>query len=210
MLDYELDGGQVDLLKEIGNIGAAHAATELSKMLNMKISVSVSQVGLNTYEEVLADLGAWEKPGSATQIKIFGDYKGGMLFLLSLENAKRFSDILLGNLQSEDSALDTMQQQALKFTGNILVTAYLNAISTFCKISLMPSLPRYSIERVDGLVIKMLESLRLQNNEQANILKTDILYSESDLKGSFLLIFPDAELKQILKLMLSQQASSLG
>jgi len=37
---------QLDVLKEVGNIGAGHAATALSKMLNRPVDMKIPQVNI--------------------------------------------------------------------------------------------------------------------------------------------------------------------
>ena len=49
----------LDVLKEIGNIGAAHAATALSSLLNQKIDMHVPQVEMEYFNQIMySDVGA--------------------------------------------------------------------------------------------------------------------------------------------------------
>lgn len=43
----------LDILKEIGNIGAAHAATALSSLLARKIDMQVPKVEMVSFEEMM-------------------------------------------------------------------------------------------------------------------------------------------------------------
>jgi len=43
----------LDVLKEIGNIGAAHAATALSTLLNTKIDMHVPQVEMVSFNDMM-------------------------------------------------------------------------------------------------------------------------------------------------------------
>ncbi len=46
----QLNDMQLDVLKEIGNIGAGNATTALSTMLNVKMDMSVPNVAFNTVQ----------------------------------------------------------------------------------------------------------------------------------------------------------------
>ena len=50
----------LDVLKEIGNIGAGHAATSLSKMLNKKIDMQVPDVQIVSFDEIMELAGGSE------------------------------------------------------------------------------------------------------------------------------------------------------
>ena len=47
-----LDAMQYDVLKEIGNIGAGNATTALSKMLSIKMDMSVPNVALLPFQDI--------------------------------------------------------------------------------------------------------------------------------------------------------------
>jgi chemotaxis protein CheC len=48
----ELSGMQLDILREIGNIGSGNAATALAQLLNAKIDMNVPQVNILPFAEV--------------------------------------------------------------------------------------------------------------------------------------------------------------
>ena len=49
----ELNEMHIDVLKEIGNIGAGNAATSLSKMLSKRIDMNVPEVSLLDYDDTV-------------------------------------------------------------------------------------------------------------------------------------------------------------
>ena len=48
----ELTEEQLDLLKEIGNIGSGHAITALSELLNKNVEVSLTSANIETFWKV--------------------------------------------------------------------------------------------------------------------------------------------------------------
>ncbi|HPA55454.1 MAG TPA: chemotaxis protein CheC, partial [Bacillota bacterium] len=56
----ELNSLQIDVLKEIGNIGAGNAATALSKMISKRIDMDVPKVNILEFKNVAELVGGPE------------------------------------------------------------------------------------------------------------------------------------------------------
>ena len=80
----------LDVLKEIGNIGAAHAATSLSQLLDRKIDMHVPNVELVSFDEMFDLAGGAEEVVAGIFLRIEGDLSGSMFFVLSIESRKSF------------------------------------------------------------------------------------------------------------------------
>ena len=50
--NIKLTDPQIDMLKELGNIGSGHAITALSEILNRNVEVSLTSVHINSFWEV--------------------------------------------------------------------------------------------------------------------------------------------------------------
>ena len=72
----------LDVLKEIGNIGAGNAMTALSQMLNCKVDMKVPQVKLLDFNEVGALMGGEEQVMIGVFLGVEGDITGSMMFLV--------------------------------------------------------------------------------------------------------------------------------
>ena len=68
----------LDVLKEIGNIGAGNAMTALSQMLNCKVDMKVPQVKLLDFNEVGALMGGEEQVMVGVFLGVEGDITGSM------------------------------------------------------------------------------------------------------------------------------------
>ena len=66
----------LDVLKEIGNIGAGNAMTALSQMLNCKVDMKVPQVKLLDFNEVGALMGGEEQVMVGVFLGVEGDITG--------------------------------------------------------------------------------------------------------------------------------------
>ena len=75
----------LDILKEIGNIGAGHAATALSMILDKKIEMKVPHVRMVTFNEMIEMAGGAENVVASVYLRIEGDAPCHMFFVLPLE-----------------------------------------------------------------------------------------------------------------------------
>ena len=137
---------QLDALKEVANIGAGHAATALSQMTNRTIMISVPEVNVRPLEEVATLLGPADGIVAAVLMQMMGDLTGRTLVLFPAPSARRLCDILLRRPEGTTTEFGAMEQSGLKEVGNILVSAYMNALSDFMGMMLVPSVPSLEID----------------------------------------------------------------
>ncbi|HEU4829566.1 MAG TPA: chemotaxis protein CheC [Gemmatimonadales bacterium] len=137
---------QLDALKEVANIGAGHAATALSQMTNRTIMISVPEVNVRPLEEVATLLGPPDGVVAAVLMQMMGDLTGRTLVLFPAPSARRLCDILFRRAEGTTQEFEAMEQSGLKEVGNILVSAYMNALSDFMGMMLVPSVPSLEID----------------------------------------------------------------
>ncbi len=80
----------LDILKEVGNIGAGNAATALSKILGKTIDMTVPKVSVVSFDEMMDLVGGSENVIASVFLRIEGDAPGSMYFMLPLEQAEKF------------------------------------------------------------------------------------------------------------------------
>jgi chemotaxis protein CheC len=137
---------QVDALKEVANIGAGHAATALSQLTNRTIMISVPEVTILPLEEVPELLGSADDVIAAVLMHMMGDLTGRTLVLFPERSAKTLCDILFRRTPGGTAAFGTMEESGLKEAGNILASAYMNALSDFMGLMLVPSVPSLVVD----------------------------------------------------------------
>ena len=109
-----LDNMQMDVLKEIGNIGAGSAATALAKMLNRKVDMEVPKVKVLQFKEVNEILGGAEMLVVGLLLKVTGDVTGSIMFVLEDTAAHVLVNILMGKPTDEFDEFDEIGLSALK------------------------------------------------------------------------------------------------
>ncbi|PRO65208.1 chemotaxis protein CheC [Alkalicoccus urumqiensis] len=186
--------GQLDALREAGNIGAAHAATALSAMLGSRVDMSVPSVRIAGFEEVTGLFGE-EEISCAVLLQLKGDVPGTMFFLLPLDEANELTSLLLGGAEVDlnQEPMPEMGASALNEAGNILSGSYLSALSDFTGLNLQPTPPAVACDMTMALLSYGLAEVSMYG-DYALLIDTSIsLKEKSDsLKGTFLLL-PDPD-----------------
>jgi chemotaxis protein CheC len=147
----ELHELQRDALREVANIGAGHAATALSQLTNRTIMISVPEVNISRLEEVPEILGQADDVVAAVLMHMMGDLTGRTLLVLPERAAKGLCGILLRRPEAPDG-FSEMERSTIMETGNILCSAYLNALSDFMGMMLLPSVPALVVDQAGAVL----------------------------------------------------------
>jgi chemotaxis protein CheC len=140
-----------DALREVANIGAGHAATALSQMTGHKIMIDVPEVSIRRLEEATDLIGPPETIIAAVLMHMMGDMTGRTLLVLPEDCARSLCTILLRRSEPTPG-FSEMQRSTLMETGNILCSAYLNALSDFMGMMLVPSVPALVVDQAGAVL----------------------------------------------------------
>ncbi len=132
---------ELDALREVANIGSGHAATVLSKLTGRSIMIDVPNVRLLPLPGVAAAVAAPDEAVVVLAMRILGDLTGDTFFVLRERNAALLCDLLLGRGPGSGGVHDETERSSLQETGNILAAGFLNALSRYLGLCLMPSVP---------------------------------------------------------------------
>jgi chemotaxis protein CheC len=143
----KLNTDHMDILKEIGNIGAGNAATALSRLLNKKIEMNVPDVRIVSFDEMMELVGGADHVVASVFLRIEGDVSGNMFFMLSLEQAKSFIQQMTGHKEFGELGISALQE-----LGNILAGSYLSSLANFTNLELYPSVPALSVDMIGAIL----------------------------------------------------------
>jgi chemotaxis protein CheC len=182
---------QLDALREVANIGAGHAATALSQLTGRTVMIGVPEVNVRPLEEVSELLGPADEVIAAVLMHMMGDLTGRTLVLLPVTSARTLCDILLRRPAGGTTDFGAMEQSSIKEVGNILASAYMNALSDFMGMMLVPSVPSLVID----LTAAVLTTAYLNfghDRDYVFCVETTFRFEDSSdpLRGHFLLL-PD-------------------
>ncbi len=195
---HQLKELQVDALREVANIGAGHAATALSQLTDRRIMIRVPKINMVRAESVPNLLGDPEQIVAAVLMHMLGDLTGRTVLIMPEPNAMLLSDMLLRRPPGTTTSLGELEASSLKEAGNILGGAYMNALSDFMGMMLLPSVPSLIVD-LAGAVLTTVHLNFGRDRDLVLCVETDFRFEEADkeLRGHFLL-FPDmASLKSI-------------
>jgi chemotaxis protein CheC len=195
-----LKAHQLDALREVANIGAGHAATALSQMTGGTIMISVPTINIARLEDVPPQITGPEEPVAAVLMNMLGDLTGRTLLVFPHQTAVRVSEIMLNRPRGAEFQLGELEQSAIKEAGNILSGAYLNALSEFMGLMLLPSPPSLAVDMSSAV----LTTAYLQfgtDRDYVFCVETEFFMQElkERLRGFFLLLPDVASLHAILR-----------
>ncbi|MFC5448362.1 chemotaxis protein CheC [Paenibacillus aestuarii] len=181
----------MDVLKEVGNIGAGHAATALSTLLDKPIDMLVPKVRMLPFEEICESVGGAETVVLAIFLRVEGDAPGNMFFIIHLESAKNMLRDLIGLNVQDDETYSELELSALNEIGNILAGSYLSSLADFTQLNMQPTVPSLAIDMAGAILSYGLLQFG-QMGDQALLIDTKFLEGENEVQGHFFLI-PDPE-----------------
>ena len=191
---------QLDALREVANIGAGHAATALSQMTGNTIMISVPRINIAPLEEVPPQLVGPEEPVAAVLMHMMGDLTGRTLLVFPRPTAIRVAEMMLRRPAGSSAALGELEQSAIKEAGNILSGAYMNALSDFMGLMLLPSPPSLAVD-MSGAVLTTAYLQFGTDRDFVFCVESEFHMQELDerLRGFFLLLPDVASLHAILR-----------
>lgn len=143
---------QMDVLREIGNIGSGNAATALSTMLQQPVNISIPLVTMIKYNELVEKLGGPENIIVGILLDVAGDLEGTIMFLMKKEFTAQIISTLLGKEEVQFEALTEMDLSVIQEIGNILSASYVNSISSLTGLFLNLSVPALCIDMAGSIV----------------------------------------------------------
>jgi|SRR5690625_868497 len=195
----QLTNMHIDILKEIGNIGAGNAATSMAQLINKQVNMQVPTVKIVKFDEMMEIAGGPDQVIVGMFFEISGSVTGSVFFMLSIDEAEKLVQQMVQDptisLQNESN--NQFAFSALKELGNIITGAYLTALADFLKLDIRPSIPHLAIDMVGAiLTVGLVELSRV--SDYAIVIDTEINDQTVDgITGHFFLL-PDPEsLKKI-------------
>ncbi|WP_399538141.1 chemotaxis protein CheC [uncultured Paenibacillus sp.] len=185
------DEFKLDVLKEVGNIGAGHAATALSRLLDKPVDMAVPTVSLVPFQEIADLVGGFEQVVVAVFLRVEGDAPGNMFFIIQENSAKRLLSSLLSIEPGDGAAYTEMEFSALNEIGNILAGSYLSSLADFTNLSMHPTVPSLAVDMAGAILSYGLLQFG-QMGDSAMLIETTFLEDRDEVEGHFFLI-PDPD-----------------
>jgi chemotaxis protein CheC len=192
-----LSESQRDSLQEFVNIGASHAATALSKMVDQYIQIGIPDVKILPLEQTID---ACDVDGICFGVftKISDQYPTYSLLLLSEKDAFSLVDLLFDETPDEsDEYLQDMYKSALQEIGNIMMSSFLNSIAELLQISVIPGPPYLAYDDPVAIMDYILIQLGKKSDEVV-LFDVDLTCNGKKSFDIKMLLFPQPETKEFI------------
>lgn len=184
------NGIVIDVLREIGNIGAGNAATSLANMINKKVDMKVPVVSLLEFGEVPEILGGAENVVVGIFFKFEGDITGSIMFVLEQSSALNLVNLLM---PMDTKEFDELTTSALKEIGNILAGAYIASLSGLTNLNVKISVPAMCVDMAGAILSVPAIEFGLMA-DQVMIIKNEFVEEmTSDSVDGYFFLIPDID-----------------
>jgi chemotaxis protein CheC len=198
MEEVQISEKEKQVLVEISTIGMGNASSALEQLLQTKIDLSVPQIDIIRISEVQKHFKD-DEVLLGIVFKILGNLKGKLLYLFNKKDAYKMID-MIHNLQPSEpkqEITEEMKVSTIKEISNILSGSYLNALSSFLSMNILPSLPHLAMDTAASIF--ELASLSEEENIKLILIKSKlgIQGGEFDVVGSLIFELKEDQLKRL-------------
>jgi chemotaxis protein CheC len=148
----DLNEIQIDALREVGGIGAGHAATALSQLVDRAIRLELPALEVMPISEVPSVFGGPEQLVSAVYARLSGDLSGGVLFIADQSTACAIVDLMHGNRMGVTTEIGYDEAALIKHVSTILISSYLAAIARLTHLDVLPVAPALAVDMAGALL----------------------------------------------------------
>ena len=191
---------QLDALRETANIGAGHAATALSQLTGTTIMIKVPSITVASLDELPSQFTPAEEPVAAILMHMLGDLTGRTMLVFPKPTVMRLAELMLRRPVGSSTAFSELETSAIKEAGNILSGAYMNALSDFLGMLLLPSPPSLVID-MSSAVLASAAGGAVADPDAILCVESEfqLMETQQSLRGFFLLLPDPASLQVMLR-----------
>jgi chemotaxis protein CheC len=187
---------QVDALREVGSIGAGHAATALSQLVGHAIFIDVPTLDVVDIGDVPELFGGPEALVAGVHVRLLGDLGGSMLFMAERASALALVDLMRSRKVGTARTFGADEEALVTHVASILMSAYLAAIGRLADISLLPARASSALDMAGALMEAVTSSVAL-HADVALLLRTRFHDAETSV-DAYLFFMPDPEGLEVL------------
>jgi chemotaxis protein CheC len=176
---------QIDVLKELINIGVGRAAGMLNDMLQSRVQLQVPYVKIfspDTLKEEMGQLG--DNKLSTVRLTFKGPFSGIASLVFPPDSAAKLVDVLTGE-EPGFADLDAIRIGTLTEVGNIILNGVMGSMGNVLQQHINYSVPTYLEDNI--------ESLLLPNNAETNrmilLAHTRFTIEQLQIEGDIILLF---------------------
>jgi chemotaxis protein CheC len=191
-----VDKKELEILLELGSIGAGHAATSLSEILRQRVTIDIPRIGTIPPNMLPKFYHSRNMPATAVYIHLVGKLECHFLFIFEMPELKEIASLMTMSLPSKERE-SSMESSAIEELGNILIGSFLTAISDFTGTSLISTPPLLIGAPFDSIINDFVVRVSSASGE-ALVFDTCFKPEGGYYAPAQLMIFPSPELRELL------------
>ncbi|MHA2215945.1 MAG: chemotaxis protein CheC [Candidatus Hodarchaeales archaeon] len=191
---------QLDALREVGNIGAGHAAVALTQFLNRSTYMSIPNVALDRVKSIhrLVKMPT-DQDLAIISLDTVHDIKYSLLVFFDKESVVKIIDLEGKNLLD----LSPLFKSLIKETGSILLLKYVEALNYFLKANSFPSPPKLRFGSIDSLKDHELKG-KNQDVPAVLVVECDIFTSKRNIAVDLAIVPHSETFDQFMKCLFTE------
>lgn len=196
----ELTDIEKDALTELGNIGASHSASVLSDMIQKSVSISVPKLKFIPINQFPDAMGGEEEIVVGLYSVLSNDIDGTLMFIFKEKDAKNIAEILMGMPRDTIEDLDEMSTSAIQEVGNIMTSAFANALADFLELKVVHAPPGFALDMAGAILSAVMAQLA-QDTDEAMIFNTHFIIDQESIFGHMFLSPSSESMSKILNIL---------
>jgi chemotaxis protein CheC len=179
-----LSAFQLDAVRETANIGAGHAATALAQLTESPIMISVPTAVFSGAEALQQQL-------AAVVMGMLGQLSGTTALVFPRPTVVRLAEMMMRRPSGSCQVLTELETSAIREAGNILSGAYMNAMSDFLGLLLLPSPPVLVIDHAAAVVDHVVGGVAAPSRSVLCVETEFMIRNQDEAFRGFFLMLPD-------------------
>ena len=175
------------VVRELANIGLAHATTALAELTGRAFDMGIPKVESVALERLPEMLGDPNELTVATYMTIAGDVGGHIAFLMPWNSACQLWLMLVGEAPSGPECISELHASMALEVGNMINCGLLNAISDMTNLSLQATPPQVSVDMGSAVIASIVCEASYVDAVALSI-QTDITDMAHTVSGNFVYI----------------------
>jgi chemotaxis protein CheC len=182
----------IDILTEIGSIGAGNATVALSKIINEPITIEVPKMHLAPPHLVPKIYNMHDKTVTAVFMQLRGKADCDIMLILEAKEALKMANTMIHEAYYDEE----IKISAIEELGSIMICSFLTAMGNFTGIELIPTPPQVITDNFDAIIDGLLVKQALCSDVAA-IFDARFKRENSTAEG-LLMTFPSAALRKTM------------
>ena len=187
---------QLDVMREIGNIGAGNACTALSCLLGTTIDMSVPKIQLLGFDDTSDYLGGPDVEVLGVKIDVKADLQGMMFHIVNKKFAERIINTFYEKKLDTLASIDEMDSSVISEMANITSGAYANAIATLSGYVVDIGTPDQTRSTIADILRIPLEAFK-EAGDKILVVDEQFIIDKEHITSNMILVLEGESLKKL-------------